>query len=145
MSARLFLGLVIVAVAASVVAGLFVVGGPSLARQDRLDYERYLQLDKIARVLMCKGGIHTKGTPLPEELTLDALRAGCSGLPIAAADLVDKETGAPFAYHRLDDHRFSICATFHDGARTARLNRDRMGYVSTALDPDTGCVEGSNG
>ncbi len=141
MSARLFLALLVTAVVASLAAGFLVVGGPAQARRDKLDYQRYLALNKISRVLICPVGTGSPKETLPGALTLDSLHAHCPAIGLATSDLVDAARGAEFVYHRLSDRNFSVCATFHDAARVARLHREVA--LSATFDPATGCMSGS--
>ena len=141
MSARVFLSLLITAVVASIAAGIWVVGGPAQARRDKLDAQRYLALNKLARVLVCPVGSGSPEQMLPAALTVENLHAHCPAIGIATRDLVDPATGKTFAYHRLNDRAFSICADFHDAARVVRLNREVA--LSATFDPATGCMSGS--
>lgn len=140
MSARVFLSLLVAAVVASVAAGLWVVGGPAQARRDRIDAQRYLALDKLARVLICPVASGSPQQALPEALTVENLHAHCPAIRIAPPDLVDPVSGAVFAYRRLNDRNFAVCADFHDAARAARLQGDVA--LSATFDADTGCMSG---
>ena len=141
MSTRLFLALLITAVMASVAAGLWVVGGPGQARRDRLDAQRYVALNRLARVLICPVGSGSPEKALPEALTPENLHAHCPAIGLATADLVDPASGAGFVYHRLSDRDFSVCADFFDAARVARLNREIA--LTANFDPATGCMSGA--
>ncbi|WP_136646129.1 hypothetical protein [Tabrizicola sp. YIM 78059] len=140
MSGRLLLALAIAAIGAAVVGGFLIVGGPVQGQRDKFDRQRYLELGRLARALLCEQGFRTPGSALPAELTVEALRVHCSSAGISGEDLTDDETGKPYTYARKDDHDFSVCATFHDAARTHRLNDD--GWFGALFDPETGCAYG---
>ncbi|MDJ0638423.1 MAG: hypothetical protein QNJ20_06290 [Paracoccaceae bacterium] len=140
MSNRLFLLLMIAAVSVAVIAGLWTVGGPMQGRRDKFDRHRYLELSKIADALLCEHRSSGTAVPLPEDLSVDAMRIHCSGAGIAEADLFDNETGAPYSYERMSEQDFSVCASFYDAERTRRLNAS---FRSVApFDPETGCMSG---
>ena len=136
----LFLTLMIAAVSVAVLAGLWTVGGPMQGRRDKFDQHRYIELSKIATALLCEHRATATALALPEDLTVESLRVHCSGAGIAAADLVDNETGAPYRYARTSEHDFSVCAAFYDAERTKRLNAP---FQSAApFDPESGCFSG---
>ncbi len=140
MNGKLFLALAITAVCAAVIAGLVIVGGPSQGQRDQFDSQRYEELEKLARALLCKHGPHFPGNSLPRELTIESLRVHCSSAGIDADDLTDDETAEPYSYQRRDDHDFSICANFHDTERTLRLNNQE--WYEGSFNSKTGCVSG---
>ena len=140
MRGRTYAFLVLAAVGAAVVAGLFTIGGPREARREKFDLHRYDDLAFIARALLCANR-RIAHPVLPEKLNVDSLRAYCSGTEVTAAQLTDKETGAPYAYTRQNDDTFSVCASFHDAKRIATLH-PRGANAAFAFDPDTGCVSG---
>lgn len=139
MNDRLFLGLAIGAVAAAVVGGWAIVGGPLQARQDNADKNRYQELDNLASLLLCKHSDHGPATPLPTQLSVDSLRAHCPDISIDSDALLDDETGEPYVYSRSNAAGFSVCASFYDSARTARLNHP-LWYGGMSFNPETGCV-----
>ena len=138
MSGKLFLTLAIAVVAAAVIAGLLVVGGPIQGRHNKFDDRRYGMLRQITYTLLCVSPRYRR--VLPVELTPESLQAYCPRSRHTAADLTDKETGKPYTYHRISDHEFSICANFHDAERIARIKRP-VGF-GTSFDPNTGCISG---
>lgn len=140
MSGRLYLLTAIAAVAAAVLAGLVIVGGPFQGQRDKFDGQRYMELGKLARALLCEQGYHASGSALPVELSVESLRVHCSSAGILAGDLADDETGEPYAYDRKNARDFAVCATFHDAQRTVRLNYWE-GFGAT-FNPETGCVSG---
>lgn len=140
MSGKFLLIAAIATVAAAILAGFLIVGGPSQGQRDKFDAQRYQELGAIARALMCEQGSTIPGRSLPQELTVDSLRVHCTSAGIAADDLSDNETGQPYVYDRRSDYDFSICARFHDTKRTVRLNsQDAYG---ASFDPVSGCVSG---
>lgn len=140
MSGKLLFVAAIVVVASAVVAGLLMVGGPLQGQRDKFDDQRYEELGRLARALLCNQHGQPPGSSLPDALTVESLRVHCSSAGIAADDLSDNETGEPYVYDRKNARDFSICANFHDVKRTARLNSSQL--VGTLFDPETGCVSG---
>lgn len=144
MSSRMFLTLVLGAVAAAVIAGLLLVGSPAQGRRDRFDALRYAELNRIAQALVCDGpmrGAERPGPqPLPEVLTADTLAAHCPGFMPEEAVLTDDETGAAYRYERLGDTRFTLCAAFHDTGRLARAGI--YDGSQWRLDRESGCITG---
>lgn len=100
-----------VIVAAAVVGGLIVVGGPGEGRLERLDDARLDDLRTIERAVAERW--ERTGTLPP---SLDSLRAANLLLP---DDLVDPETDEPYDYRVLSDSTYELCATF------ARASDDR--------------------
>ena len=141
MTGKVLFAAAILAVCAAMITGLVLIGGPSQGRRDRFDAQRYVELDRLVDVLLCKQNVQGRSTSLPAELTAESLRAHCSSAGISADDLSDNETGAPYLYVRKNAQDFSICATFHDARRTVKLAySDRF---EASFDPGTGCISGS--
>jgi len=127
-------GVVLLALA----AGFWSIGGPGQARRDRADALRLEELSQIALALQCNRTAGQDIAPLPDTLTLDSLVARCPGRSDLTADtLVDPISGAPYAYHRLGEQRFEVCAVFYDAARAS----GRATWIRP-FDPTTGCVSG---
>ena len=139
MKSNRFLALTLALVAVAVVAGVLIVGGPIQGRQDKFDGQRLAELTDLARALLCEANPRTTSPALPQELTVETMRAHCSNAGIGADDLTDNETGQPYGYERTSDRDFTICATFHDAARTDTLYPGRR---HGALDTETGCISG---
>ncbi len=100
---RYFVYVVITAVAASVIAGFFIVGSPQEERFRRFDAQRiqdlqYLQ-SQIVQYWQGKGR-------LPEELSL--LRDDLRGVTLP----VDPKTGESYVYEVRGALAFSLCASF---------------------------------
>lgn len=93
-----------VAVLATVVAAMAVIGSPAQQRQQRFDEQRVEALDRITMAITSHA--ESRGR-LPASLA--ALRATPHGAGLA---IVDPETGAPFHYRALDARRYELCATF---------------------------------
>ena len=141
MTGKVLFAAAILAVCAAVITGLVMVGGPSQGRRDRFDDQRYAELGRLVDVLLCDHYVHSRGSSLPAELTVESLRGHCSIAGISADGLSDNETGAPYVYDRRNAQDFSICATFHDARRTVDLAYSA--WSAAAFDPGTGCVSGS--
>jgi hypothetical protein len=141
MTGKVLFAAAILAVCAAVITGLVMVGGPSQGRRDRFDDQRYAELGRLVDVLLCDHYVHSRGSSLPAELTVESLRAHCASAGVSADDLSDSETGAPYVYVRKNAQDFLICATFHDARRTVRL--ESRPWSAESFDPGTGCVSGS--
>lgn len=93
-----------VAVLATVVAAVAVIGPPSQQRQQRFDERRVQALARLEGAI----GLHAAARrALPA--SLDALRQSPHG---AGVPVVDPETQAPFGYRALDARRYELCADF---------------------------------
>lgn len=131
---------VAVVVVLSLAAGFWSIGGPGQARRDRVDGLRLQDLTDIAQALQCNRQDGGSG-PLPESLTLDSLTGHCPGWSNLTGEvLVDPLTAVPYAYHRLGETRFEICAGFYDAARAAARRP-----LSFPFDAATGCLSGRVG
>lgn len=140
MTARLFLAATIAAVAAAVIGGLLIVGGPFAGRREKFDAERFNELGRLARALICEDKGVRYGSTLPEDLTVESLRVHCSSAGIGEDDLTDDETGQPYVYQVKDGRDFSVCATFYDAKRTLRLNG--QSWYGATFNAETGCASG---
>lgn len=125
------------AVLLALAAGFWSIGGPGQARRDRVDMQRLEELSEIAQALTCtRNDGHP--APLPETLTPDSLTGYCPGWAQLTRDsFVDPLTGAPYAYRRLSESRFEICAGFHDATRAAARRS-----FTFPFNPETGCLSG---
>ncbi len=122
----------------SMAGGVWTIGGPQLARFDRMDRLRHDDLSQIATVLQCPRLRDGARPPLPETLSLTGLTEYCpGGNALFSETLTDPETGLPYAYRRIDDSRFEICAEFYDAERAFQ----RLSW-SYPFDPRTGCLTG---
>lgn len=134
---RAFLLVAGVLVAAAIAWGLWLTGGPGAARDARLDDRRMGDLREISSALEC---LSPEG-PVPEELTLDALERRCPGYNGATLSLVDPVDGTPYAYRRIGESGWEVCAQFID---PSRLPASRRGMENRTLridwDPETGCL-----
>ncbi|HTA73238.1 MAG TPA: hypothetical protein VK733_03145 [Gemmatimonadaceae bacterium] len=94
----------IVVVAATVTAGLFVAGGPGVARAHRLDERRTQDLDVLVGAIQRHYNRHRALPP-----SLDTLRVEHEMLDVP----VDPETRAPYRYEVTGPAAYRLCATFH--------------------------------
>ena len=129
-----------VTVLLALAAAFWSIGGPGQARRDRVDALRLQDLTDIAQALQCNRQ-DGAADALPEVLTLDGLTGHCPGWSHLTGEvLVDPLTWAPYAYHRLGEARFEVCAGFYDAGR-AELRRS----LSFPFDAETGCMSGRSG
>ena len=135
-----YIGIAVVVVAA-IIIGIFTVGGPNTARQDMFDMRRYENLRQIATALHCTNWRILK-PELPDTLDLESIRAYCGGVQMEPDVLVDNETGMPYAYTRISDAEYSVCATFHDAHKTMRMSYQWNPGWDASFNPDTGCFTG---
>ncbi len=122
------------------VVGIFTIGGPNQGRRERFDLHRFDDLRKISDALHCQNWRILQPT-LPDELNLETIRAYCGGVEIQAEVLLDNETGTPYAYSRIDEKEYSVCAEFYDAEKTMRLSYKSYGS-KFSFNPETGCVTG---
>lgn len=139
MGRALLVGLVAL-LALAVISGLVLTGGPFAARQDKMDLRRLEDLARLSDTLNCAADGRAV-SELPEMLTLETLRNHCGGMPVLAEMLLDSETGAPYAYERLSDWEYTLCATFTDADKTSRRGRVSFDRLAS-FNPETGCVSG---
>lgn len=133
-----------IAIVVAIFAGIWTVGGPIAARDDRFDQRRYEDLREIALALHCSNWRISQPV-LPEKLDIESIRAYCGGVQITPDVLVDNETGVPYTYRKTGENDYAVCAVFHDADRTMRLNYQGLPIWNAAFDPDTGCVTGRTG
>src|SRR5688572_3877367 len=112
--ARLAGTVVTVAVAAAVVAGIYVLGSPVEERARRLDERRVQDLSGIAQAVDL---YWTRESRLPA--SLDQLRSD-SGATITLAD------PSPYDYRHLEDGKYELCASFEGDSRDS--NRFDNGF-----------------
>jgi hypothetical protein len=112
---KIFVGVVVLMVAAVIGVGLYVAGSPERVRDLRLDETRSNDLQQIASAV---DTAYDRDAALPA--TLDALKAACRQdcyLP----SLIDPKTGAQYEYRTTGATTYELCATFDDV--TQRLNQ----------------------
>ncbi len=98
-----------VAVLATVVTAIAVIGSPAQQRQQRFDEQRVQALHRVGLAI----GNHVESRRrLPASLA--ALQATPHG---AGLVVVDPDTGAPFGYRVLDARRYELCAVFASAQR----------------------------
>lgn len=107
-----------VAVAASIITGVVVIGSPRTHRQQQLDALRIEDLQRIQQLVAGYSRVHRR---LPENLEVLAQEPGFT-LPTA-----DPESGAPYVYELVGRDTFRLCATF-------RIASDRQHGTGDALD-----------
>jgi hypothetical protein len=138
MSSRTFLLGAVGATLLAVLVGAYVVGSPYEARRQTFDDRRYQELSVLARTLLC---LSDNVTVLPSESTPESLRSYCGARGPQPSAFRDDETGELYRYTRKSDEEYSVCAKFHNAARTARLN-----YIAPnerwSFDANTGCITG---
>lgn len=114
-----------VLVAALVVFGLLTVGGPGKGRVEKRDATRLEDLQQISIYIRCVAD--TQGETLPVSL---ALGDTCQ----RDLRLSDPFTGAPYAYERVSDTAYRLCAGFEDPDWLIETRR-------ADLDRATGCIQ----
>ena len=100
---RFLLVVASIAVAAAVVAGLFVLGSPQDERRRRLDQARVADLMALRSAIEAH---HHREGRLPDSLEELARR---SPLPVR---MTDPAGGRLYAYEPIDSTRFRLCAEF---------------------------------
>lgn len=125
----------------AIIIGFFTVGGPNTARQDMFDMRRYENLRQIATALHCKNW-RILQPELPDKLDLESIRAYCGGVQMQVDVLVDNETNIPYAYTRISETEYSVCASFYNAHRTMRLSYQGDPRWDASFNPDTGCFTG---
>ena len=108
---KIFVGAVILMVAAVISVGLYVAGSPGKERNRQLDEQRANELQQIA------GAIDTlfdREARLPE--SLDSLKTGSKDFYYVSS-IVDPKTGVPYEYRTLTDTTYELCATFDDATQ----------------------------
>lgn len=94
---------VVAVVAASIIAGFFIIGSPGEERVRRFDARRISDLQFIQSEVI---NFWTNKQKLPENLSL--LRDDIRGVSIPK----DPETGAEYEYTILGGTKFALCASF---------------------------------
>ena len=130
MNRALLIGLIAVVIAA-LIGGFVVVGGPGYARLEKQDAQRARDLQELFLYLQCQ----QHDMVLPATLTDSAYCPNHAILTVAK----DPETGDPYAYNRVNDTRFEICATF---ATKAQMGRNGYPYRALHFEGQVGCRKG---
>ena len=100
---KYFVYTIIAIVAASIVAGFFIVGSPKEERLRRFDQQRVEHLQFLQSELV---NYWINKERLPE--TLDVLNDDIRGIAVPT----DPETGTAYAFEKSGALSFSLCATF---------------------------------
>lgn len=101
---KIFLGIALASVIASLVSGFFIGGSPAAERERKLDEQRISALQQISSTL--EAYYHEK-TALPA--SLDELTKNSNYyLP----SLLDPKTGAPYEYRPTGANSYDLCAVF---------------------------------
>lgn len=103
---------------AAIIAGFFIVGTPSEARDVRLDIQRVSDLQSIQSQVV---NFYQQKQELPVSLSELADPLSYFSLP------VDPTTGADYTYRKTDELSFELCATF---AREGKDMTGRGGFGS---------------
>lgn len=125
----------------ALVVGIFTIGGPNEGRREAFDRRRYVDLTKISYALHCQN-LRIDQPILPNELDLETIRAYCGGVEILAKVLLDNETGTPYAFSRINENEYSVCAEFYDAEKTMRLYSWSLVNSAATFNPETGCFTG---
>jgi hypothetical protein len=108
------------------VIGFFIVGGPAQGRMERRDSERFEDLQSLSS---CISDLDDATRAALPALLSEPLPCFNSTRPIRLDPLSDQ----PYRFERLDELRFSVCATF-EGLPDQSYGRDEW------FDPATGCL-----
>lgn len=105
---KIFVGVVVLMVAAAVATGLYLAGSPERVRDLRLDETRANDIQQIANAV---DNAYGRDAALPA--SLDDLKAHCTQdcyLP----SVLDPKTRAPYEYAVTGTTTYGLCATFDD-------------------------------
>ncbi|MFC1530854.1 hypothetical protein ACFL5T_01230 [Gemmatimonadota bacterium] len=108
---RLMLAVATTVVAASIVAGVILVGTPESGRLERLDTDRVEHLQGIMRAIDRFGDEDERLPDTLEELAED---------PRTRVDILDPESLESYEYRVLDDSTYELCAVFDRESRASR-------------------------
>ena len=109
-----------VAIAATVIAAIVVMGSPGVQRERRMDETRVQQLMQIERAVRM---VHEREGRLPADLSALAREPGL-GLALS-----DPQTAAPYGYRTKGDDAFQLCAVFD---RDSAVDRRRAPFEAGA-------------
>lgn len=101
---RIFLGIVVLAVVAAIVGGLWTVGTPSQERARQYDQQRINELQSIANAI---DQYWSRTNLLPTDLNVLVNRREYY-LP----SLLDPRTGQAYEYHPLGEKKYELCGVF---------------------------------
>jgi len=130
---RIFVIASTVLVVAVIVVGIYLTGSPRQARIRSLDRQRVEALTQLSAAINAYRYDHNALPPSLDE-------AARAEVGIAPANLVDPETGAPYAYRTTGWDKYELCALF-DGPSDAdedirwRHGRGRACFDFTAPRP----------
>lgn len=119
MKMKVFIGVVIAIVTASVVWGLYVIGSPEKTRLRKFDDIRLQHLQQIQSELL---SYWQSKDVLPAQL--DMLRDDLTGVTVPK----DPQTGAPYEYRKTGELTFTLCANFALSTDERKLNDKDLSY-----------------
>lgn len=128
--ARFAPALLAVFAVAVIAAALLFTGGPEQARIDARDGERLRDLTRLSESLTCDD----RDITLPETLAALPERFCGNYIPERVTTFDD---GDYYAFERLSDTQYRICAGFEDMERL-----EAYSDIPRRFDPDTGCITG---
>lgn len=105
-SRTILLSVVAIAVLASLITGISVIGSPSERRSVQIDAERVMHLERIASAMDQYWAINNSLPP-----TLETLRTS-RNIYLEPEALRDPSTMEPYAYRVLTTSTYELCATF---------------------------------
>ena len=116
---KLFVGIVVVAVTATLVAGLWISGSPAAERARRLDDRRIQDLQSISNAI--DNYYNQNGLKLPP--TLETLTRQREAFYVSAIN--DPDTMAPYEYLMDATSTYRLCATFTTDTRGLEQNQEQ--------------------
>ncbi len=118
---RVFVGAVIAAVLAVLVAGLWLGGSPAQERARRLDAARVSDLQNISNAI---DQYYNANNALPPDLAMLTR----SRETYFVGNINDPETGRPYEYMTRTANTYDLCATFATDNREEQAPRPREPY-----------------
>ena len=120
-------------VTGALIAGLWVVGGPTNARHLKHDQTRMKDLQQLAEAIDCPHPMQ-----IPSELSEDQIQAVCKGTD-GLKSLTDPNTEELYDF-QLIGKELKICATFYDLAELKKTWRFRTGRPELEFRENVGCI-----
>jgi hypothetical protein len=119
---HIFIAIVCLTVAASIVAGFMLVGSPSQQRAISLDQQRINDLQQISYAV---DSYYNQANSQRLPVSLEVLRGTQN---VYVNSIVDQSTGTAYEYHVVGGLNYQLCATFETDVNTTGAKGNPEAY-----------------
>lgn len=120
---HIFVAIVCLTVASSIVAGFMLVGSPSQQRAMNIDSQRVSDLQQISYAV---DSYYNQADPRRLPASLEELR---STQNVYVNSIADQSTGTAYEYHVVGALSYQLCATFETDVNTSGIGKRPAEYT----------------